>query len=103
MGLFEKVIPIVTLVDYVYRTIKLMNIRRNVNLDGVERVAYNDAGLTATTSASAAAICYLAVNNGTISGQNIWAASRARAASVTTVLLATTTFIFMCMCLRIWN
>jgi hypothetical protein len=54
-----------------------MNIRRNVNLDGVERVAYNDAGLTATEAASAAAICYLAVN-GTISGQNVWAASRAR-------------------------
>jgi hypothetical protein len=44
---------------YVYRTIKLMNIRRNVNLDGVERVAYNDAGQTATKAASAAAICYL--------------------------------------------
>jgi hypothetical protein len=53
------VIPTVTRVDYVYvrNTITLQaRVKTQVNLDGVERVAYNDARLTATIAGSAADI-----------------------------------------------
>jgi hypothetical protein len=75
-------IPVDTLLGYVYRSTSTPDPGRvpgrnnRVNLDGVERVTYNDARLTAT-NAIAAATSYRAANS-TIFGQNNWADSSAR-------------------------